>query len=65
MRSSGARGSPGAGAAATGVSLEARALHRLGEHPGVPRLERGEEESHFCLQTDLGKLGALKDFVER
>lgn len=46
--------------------LEARALHRLGEHPGVLRFERAwQEEGHFCLQTELCELGTLKDFLER
>lgn len=46
--------------------LEARALQRLGEHPGVLRFERAwQEEGHFCLQTELCELGTLKDFLER
>lgn len=46
--------------------LEAQALHRLGEHPGVLRFERAwQEEGHFCLQTELCELGTLKDFLER
>ncbi|CAN0233695.1 unnamed protein product, partial [Hapterophycus canaliculatus] len=44
--------------------LEARALQRLGEHPGVLRFERAwQEEGHFCLQTELCELGTLKDFL--
>lgn len=46
--------------------LEARALQRLGEHPGVLHFERAwQEEGHFCLQTELCELGTLKDFLER
>lgn len=46
--------------------LEARALKRLGEHPGVLRFERAwQEEGHFCLQTELCELGTLKDLLER
>lgn len=46
--------------------LEARALQRLGEHPGVLRFERAwQEEGHFCLQTELCELGTVKDFLER
>ncbi|CAM9939371.1 unnamed protein product, partial [Choristocarpus tenellus] len=46
--------------------LEAKALQRLGQHPGVLRFERAwQEEGHFCLQTELCELGTLKDFLER
>lgn len=46
--------------------LEARALQRLLEHPGVLRFERAwQEKGHFCLQTELCELGTLKDFLER
>lgn len=46
--------------------LEAKALQRLGEHPGVLRFERAwQEEGHFCLQTELCELGTLKDFLEK
>ncbi|CAN0504259.1 unnamed protein product, partial [Ectocarpus sp. 8 AP-2014] len=46
--------------------LEAKALQRLGQHPGVLRFERAwQEEGHFCLQTEICELGTLKDFLER
>lgn len=46
--------------------LEAKALKRLGDHPGVLRFERAwQEDGHFCLQTELCELGTLKDFLER
>ncbi|CAN0452505.1 unnamed protein product, partial [Discosporangium mesarthrocarpum] len=45
---------------------EAKALQRLGQHPGVLRFERAwQEEGHFCLQTELCELGTLKDLLER